>query len=77
LGALTASGGSQQRPRPSPAGGTLVVAHWTFWGPVFVQLDGGAVFPFLHDRFRLDGFVVYTVSPVDALGSVSVGARFR
>jgi hypothetical protein len=76
-GALTASGGSLQRTRPALAGGALVVAHWSLWGPVFVQLEGGVVVPFLQDRFFLDGFAVYTVSPVDPLGSVAVGARFR
>jgi hypothetical protein len=76
-GTLAASGGSLQTTRPSFAGGALVVAHWTLWDPVFVQLEGGAVVPFAHDRFLLDGFVVYPVSPVDALGTVAVGARFR
>jgi len=77
-GALTASGGSlQTSPRPSLAGGALVVAHWTLWDRAFVQLEGGAVLPFPQDRFLLDGFAVYTVSPVEALGSVAVGARFR
>jgi hypothetical protein len=76
-GALTGSGGSLQTTRPSLAAGAIIVAHWTFWDPVFVQLKGGAVVPFLRDRFLLDGIVVYTVSPVDALGSIALGARFR
>jgi hypothetical protein len=77
-GALTASGGSlQTTPRPSLAGGALVVARWTPWDRVFVQLEGGVVLPFPQDRFLLDGFAVYIVSPVEALGSVAVGARFR
>ncbi len=76
-GAISGSGGSIQSMRPSVAGGALVVAQWTLWRPVFVQLGAGAVVPFLHDRFLLDGIAVYTVSPVDALGSLAVGARFR
>jgi hypothetical protein len=76
-GALTASGGSVQKTRPWLAGGALVVAHWTFGDRVFVQLEGGAVVPFQRDRFLLDGFAVYAVSPVDVLGTVAVGTHFR
>jgi hypothetical protein len=76
-GALTASGGSPQRTRPFGAGGALLVARWALLDRVFVQLVGGAVAPFVHDRFILDGFAVYTVSPVEAQGSLAVGARFR
>ena len=77
-GALTASGGSVgTTPRPSLAGGALLVARWSLWDRVFVALEGGAVAPFPRDRVILDGFAVYAVSPVDALGTIAVGARFR
>jgi len=76
-GALRASGGSLDTSRPALAAGALVVARWTLWNPVFVQLEGGVVVPFVRDRFLLDGIVVYAVSRADALGAVAVGARFR
>ena len=76
-GALAGSGGSLDRTRSYLAVGALVVAHWTLWDRVFAQVEGGAVAPLVRDRFLLDGIVVYAVSPVDALGSVSAGVRFR
>jgi hypothetical protein len=74
-GALHGSG-SQQTTRPWWAAGALGTARWRLGSRAFVQAEAGAAAPLVHDRFLLDGDVVYAVPAVAVIGGAALGTHF-
>jgi hypothetical protein len=79
LGALTADAtapnlqGPSRQVRPWSAAAALARAEWQVGNYFMVAAEGGAVFPFLYDRFFFTpGTEVYSVTPVGA--AVKLGA---
>ncbi len=82
LGALQGEGASIAQPHDSTRFwldlGAVARARWAPVGPLFLELEGGVLFPLWRDEFHFDApdIGIHRAAPVSALAAADVGARF-
>jgi hypothetical protein len=81
-GVLRAVGGNLVTPGEASRAwvdvGASVGLRWTPFSPIFVLVDGGALFPLTRDRFHIDGpdVTVHDVPPAAGRVEGALGVRF-